>query len=76
MPFGINYAVLAAGAVATLVLCSTVVVIYRLYFHPLAKFPGPKLAAATLWFVPLDIFPYSSLCTFPCKLLILTRNQV
>ena len=40
---------LAAGA-GILVLYVVCGAIYRLYFSPIAKFPGPKLAALTLWY--------------------------
>jgi hypothetical protein len=31
-------------------LCDVLVIIRRLFFHPLSKFPGPRLAAATTFY--------------------------
>ena len=41
---------IAAGIVALIFLYRALVIIYRLVISPLAKFPGPKLAAATSWY--------------------------
>ena len=43
----VSLAQIIGFGVLTIIVRSIVLVIYRLYFHPLSRFPGPKLAAAT-----------------------------
>ncbi|PWY92800.1 cytochrome P450 [Aspergillus heteromorphus CBS 117.55] len=47
--FSMTLYILAATTAATL-LYGCILAIYRLFFHPLAKYPGPRLAALTDWY--------------------------
>ena len=47
MSLSCSLPVIGAGLVVTYLI---IISCYRLVFSPLAKFPGPKLAALTLWY--------------------------
>ena len=50
MPFALSLATLAAHATIITLSYTIYGLIWRLFFSPLAKYPGPKLAAATRWY--------------------------
>ncbi|KAG5748289.1 hypothetical protein H9Q70_009044 [Fusarium xylarioides] len=47
IPESVNWKLFALSSVAFVILRFSIIVAYRLLFSPLAKFPGPKIAAST-----------------------------
>ncbi|KAM0798613.1 hypothetical protein BDR22DRAFT_891019 [Usnea florida] len=58
-----NISALLTGSFAAFTLCLVAKYVYRVTFHPLAKFPGPRLAALTsLYGASYDLHPDHSYC--------------
>ena len=45
-----SFANLFLAGLGSLLFYSIFLAVYRLYLYPIAKFPGPKLAAWSLWY--------------------------
>lgn len=55
--------VLLSAALATFIAYAVYTAIYNVYFHPLAEFPGPRLAATTTyWKAYLECILSRSFC--------------
>lgn len=62
-------AVLLSFVVAVLIVYPVYVVIYNVYFHPLAKFPGPPLACVTIyWKAYVECIANRSFCHYLVEL--------
>jgi hypothetical protein len=56
-------ALLLPAALATIIAYAVYTVVYNVYFHPLAKFPGPPMARITIhWKAYVECIANRSFC--------------